>query len=134
MKKILIGLCLAISTLSFSQSGFEGLIVEKFYEVTAADVAVAQAQLENFTGDPTAVTTLKAGMKTYRIYVDLATGYKLQFVYGQTVIGVKQHKLRFESKTGNFCLDKTKPDGDFFKLNAFFQDNEFSFASAGLNK
>lgn len=68
--------CLSIlfllSVLSISaQEGLEGIYVEKYYVADAADTAVFK-QAKN----------LEEGMTTYRIYVDLQPGYRLQAVYG----------------------------------------------------
>jgi hypothetical protein len=59
------------STHAFSQEGFEGFIIEKYYETNTYDGA-----------DSNHVGTLPAGSVTYRIYLDLAPGYRFQAVYG----------------------------------------------------
>lgn len=74
-KKILFGLGLAIiSNFSHAQGGLEGIIVEKYYQANAADVANATSN-----GATTALTTNSV---TYRIYVDMASGYKFNLLFG----------------------------------------------------
>jgi hypothetical protein len=67
-------LSILISLIVFSvtaQEGLEGIYVEKYYVADANDTAVFK-QAKN----------LEVGMTTYRIYVDLMPGYRLQAVYG----------------------------------------------------
>jgi hypothetical protein len=54
-----------------AQEGLEGVYVEKYYVVDAKDTNVFK-QAKN----------LELGMTTYRIYVDLKPGFRLQAVYG----------------------------------------------------
>jgi hypothetical protein len=58
---------------SFAQ-GLEGIIVERFYETDAADEANA---LDNGS-----VVPLPAGSVVYRVFVDMADGYKFSQIYG----------------------------------------------------
>lgn len=64
---------LFLSANSFAQ-GLEGIIVEKYYIPNAADVANATAN--------SAVTPLTTSSITYRVYVDLAAGWKLNNIWG----------------------------------------------------
>ena len=57
----------------FSQ-GLDGIVVEKYYQANAADVANAQN-----TGTAVPLTTNSV---TYRVYVDMAAGYRLNSVFG----------------------------------------------------
>ncbi len=59
-----------LSTAAFGQDGFEGLIIEKYYETQSFDGADS-----NHSG------SLPAGSVTYRVYLDLAPGYRFQAVY-----------------------------------------------------
>ncbi len=66
------GLMLAASS-AFSQ-GLDGIVVEKYYKADAADVANANAE--------GAVTPLTTNSVTYRVYVDMAAGYKFNSLFG----------------------------------------------------
>ena len=91
-KRILFGLSFALaSNLSMAQSGLEGIVVEKFYSSNAADAANASAQ--------GAASALNAGSVTYRVYVDMAAGYKFSQLYGTAA-----HPLQV-STTTNFFND-----------------------------
>jgi hypothetical protein len=84
MKKILIMLMLvAIESFSFAQ-GLESIIVEKYYVSDANDAAGSAG-------------ALPVGSVTYRFFADLATGYKLQAVYGTA-----GHDLKFVSSSTFF--------------------------------
>jgi len=84
MKKILIMLMLvATGSFSFAQ-GLENIIVEKYYVSNAADAAGSAG-------------TLPVGSVTYRFFADLATGFKLQAVYGTS-----GHDLKFVSSSTFF--------------------------------
>lgn len=84
MKKILLILFFAVlGKISYSQ-GLENIIVEKYYVSNAADAAGSQG-------------ALPAGSVTYRFFADLATGYKLQAVYGAS-----GHDLKFISTANIF--------------------------------
>lgn len=75
MKKFTLFLAfLAIITFSKAQSGLEGVIVEKYY-VTNADDSTNAA-------DEGAVSELKAGSITYRVFIDMAPGYKFVQLFG----------------------------------------------------
>ncbi|MFN6379254.1 MAG: Ig-like domain-containing protein [Flavobacteriales bacterium] len=54
--------------------GLEGIIVERFYVSDAADEANSIAQ--------GAIAPLPVGSVTYRVYVDMASGYKYSQIYG----------------------------------------------------
>ena len=82
------GLMLAASS-AFSQ-GLQGIVVEKYYQANAADVADATAN----SGSPVALTTNSV---TYRVYVDMAAGYKFNSIFGNAA-----HNLNVSSTTGFF--------------------------------
>lgn len=69
MKKLLPGFLLILLTSSLMGQGLEDVIVEKYYVSDANDATA------------TAGGTLPAGSITYRIYVDLAPGFRLRSVY-----------------------------------------------------
>lgn len=72
----------------------ENVIVEKYYTAGAADYA------------DTAGGVLPKGSVTYRIYIDMRPGYKLQMVYGD-----KKHALYLKTSTtffnNTYCLSIT---------------------------
>ncbi len=84
--RFILGLGLAFIG-SFAQAqGLEGIVVEKFYKANAADVA-------NATNNG-AVTPLTTNSVTYRVYVDMAAGYKFLALYGN-----QNHTLKITSTT-----------------------------------
>lgn len=92
-KKLLLGLGLAmIGNFSFAQ-GLEGIYVEKYYQADAADVSNASSN--------GAVVPLTTNSVTYRVYVDMAAGYKFNSLYGNAA-----HNLTVNSTT-NFYNDPT---------------------------
>ncbi len=84
-RKIIFGLGLALfSGLAQAQDGLENIIVEKYYIANSADVTASGGKLL-----PNSVT--------YRVYVDMLAGYKLQAVYGDV-----NHALKFTTSTSFF--------------------------------
>ena len=92
MKFILTICVLALSMAGMAQ-GLEGIIVEKYYQTDAADAANAAAN--------GATTPLPAGSTVYRVYVDMAAGYKFVQLFGNAA-----HPLTVSS-TANFYNDPT---------------------------
>ena len=76
--KILYFFIFALITFSFEafSQGLEGIIVERFYVTDAAD--------ETNASDNGAVVPLPAGSIVYRVYVDMAEGYKFSQIFGTT--------------------------------------------------
>ena len=102
MKKsrIIFGLGLAlISGFAQAQNGLENIIVEKYYIANAADVAASGGKLA-----PNSVT--------YRVYVDMLTGYKFQALYGDAA-----HALKVTSSTTFF--NSPTAGGSSFIPNAY---------------
>jgi len=90
-KRLLVCLgMLCLNGISFSQ-GLEGIVVEKYYLTNAADGANALAE--------GAATTLNTGTTVYRVYVDMATGYKFSLMKGNSA-----HNLKVNTTT-NFYND-----------------------------
>lgn len=79
-----------VASSAFSQ-GLEGIVVEKYYSTDAADGANANAN--------GAVSPLATGSTTYRVYVDMAAGYKFSQLYGNAA-----HNLTVNS-TADFYND-----------------------------
>jgi len=78
---------IALAGASFAQ-GLEGIIVEEYYVSDANDEA------NNMFGAP------PAGSTTYRVYVDMAPGYKLQ-----QITGFEPNPLAFTTSTSFFNSD-----------------------------
>ena len=74
MKKYLLSIVTLVFTNLIFAQGLEGIIVEKYYVSDEADAADAE---ENF-----AVSPLNVGSVTYRVYADLADGYKFIQSFG----------------------------------------------------
>jgi hypothetical protein len=89
--KLIFGICLLAISGGLSAQGLEGIIVEKYYSSNAGDAANATAE--------GATTPLTVGSTTYRIYVDMAAGYKFSAIYGSAA-----HNLTVSS-TSNFFND-----------------------------
>jgi hypothetical protein len=87
--KFLLGLGLMVASSSVFSQGLEGIVVEKYYQAQAADLSAANANIE--PGAP-ALTTNSV---TYRVYADLATGYKVNAIYGDLA-----HPANFTTTTG----------------------------------
>jgi len=86
-KKIIIGLgILLLNAVAYAQ-GLEGIVVEKYYQANSADVSNAVTN--------SAITPLTTGSVTYRIYVDMASGYKFNSLYGSST-----HSLKVNSTAG----------------------------------
>ncbi len=89
--KFLLSLGLALIG-NFSQAqGLEGIVVEKFYQANSADALNAS----NNGASP----LLNSGDITYRIYVNMAAGYKLATVFGNSTSPLQV------STTSNFFND-----------------------------
>lgn len=82
MKKLLIFIILLISGRMILCQGLEEIIVETYY--------VSDKEKPTFTG----WDTLPAGTVTYRIYVDMAPGYRLNTLYGN-----ENHTLKIATTT-----------------------------------
>ena len=70
-----LGAALLAGSLAANAQGLEGIIVEDYYTISAADADY----LNNTVG---ATYPINAGAKVYRIYVDMAPNYKLNTVNG----------------------------------------------------
>jgi len=97
IKKLMLCLYLMCISMLAQSQGLEGLIVEKYYVSDANDAAGS-------------VGTLPTGSVTWRFYVDMLPGYKLQAVYGVDaapatapgVLSPGDHELRLETTTSFF--------------------------------
>jgi hypothetical protein len=99
MKKItLLMACILIALTHEAQNGLQAVIVEKYYQTNAADSANA--------ANNNASTILRKGSVTYRVFIDMAPGYKFLTYFGNKVGGVVQHPLIFRTTT-DFYNDPT---------------------------
>jgi hypothetical protein len=94
MKKftLLASLFLTASFSNAQQQGLEGVIVEKYYLSNAADSANA--------ANNGAITNLRIGSTTYRVFIDMAPGYKFNLFFGNSdANGNVLHPLIFQTTT-----------------------------------
>jgi len=85
--KLILGMGLMLAASSAFSQGLQGIVVEKYYQANAADVADATAA--------GAVTPLTTSSVTYRVYVDMAAGYKFNSLFGNAA-----HNLTVNTTTG----------------------------------
>ncbi len=85
--KFILGLGLMVASSSVFSQGLQGIVVEKYYQADANDVANATAN--------SAVTPLTTNSVTYRVYVDMAAGYKFNSLFGNA-----SHNLTVNTTTG----------------------------------
>jgi hypothetical protein len=85
--KFLLGLGLMVASSSVFSQGLQGIVVEKYYQADANDVANATSN--------GAVTPLTTSSVTYRVYVDMAAGYKFNSLFGNA-----SHNLTVNTTTG----------------------------------
>ena len=85
--KFILGMGLMLAASSAFSQGLQGIVVEKYYQANAADVADATSA--------GAVTPLTTNSVTYRVYVDMAAGYKFNSLFGNAA-----HNLTVNTTTG----------------------------------
>jgi hypothetical protein len=85
--KFLLGLGLMVASSSVFSQGLDGIVVEKYYSPNAADVADAAG----------ANPALSLNSVTYRVYVDLAAGYRFNGMFGSAA-----HNLTVNTSTAFF--------------------------------
>ncbi|MBP6458666.1 MAG: T9SS type A sorting domain-containing protein [Crocinitomicaceae bacterium] len=88
-KKVLLGLGLALVSNLASAQGLEGIVIEKFYQTNAADGVNA--------ANNDAITPLNTGSTVYRVYVNMADGYKFSQLFGTAA-----HPLKVNTTTNFF--------------------------------
>lgn len=74
INKYILGLGLMMAGTAASAQGLEGIIVERYYQANAADA--------QYTVDQGYSIPLTSGAVTYRVYVDMAAGYKFVQMFG----------------------------------------------------
>jgi hypothetical protein len=130
MKKITLGLGLVLlNAFSFAQAGLDSIIVEKYYVSTAADtVGGGSGTLDH--------GVLPVGSVTYRVFVDLAQGWKFQALYGE-VSGAATHSLVVNTTTSFFnnqdrgATSANAIGSSYLKTNTVALDSWFSAGGAG---
>jgi hypothetical protein len=92
LKNIFLGLGLSLlMNTTFAQGGLEGIVVERYYQTNAADGTNASTN--------GAINALATGSVVYRVYVDMAAGYKFSQLYGSST-----HDFKLNTTT-NFYND-----------------------------
>ena len=102
MRKDLFLIVLMVISLTAYNQGIEDVIVEKYYTVTSSDT----------------VSGLPEGSVTYRIYIDIAEGYRLQ-----TIFGVPGHPLRIQTTTTFYNHQWGASTGDQINSNMLNEGN-----------
>ena len=96
-KYLLLGTALCCGTLAAQAQGLEGIIVEEYHTVTQADADVINNDIAGSS------FTIAPGSKVYRVFVDMAPGYKLNQVFGAPETspgsGVSLNPLDFSTTT-----------------------------------
>jgi predicted lipoprotein with Yx(FWY)xxD motif len=114
-------LCLSFLSLK-AQNGLEGIIVEEYYVTDAADAAI----VSGIQGPP-------EGSVVYRVYVDLAPGWRLQQIIGNipNPIEVSTTTGFYNPPTGAATADAI--NAALFGLGATPLDSYVSFGVGGPN-
>ncbi len=118
---------LFLSANSFAQ-GLEGIIVEKYYVANAADVANATAN--------SAVTPLTTNSVTYRVYVDLAAGWKLNNIWGNGPhpLTVNTTTAFFNDPNNGVSVNSGGTSLNNYKSNTMFLDSYFTLGNVCAGK
>src|SRR5437868_6397160 len=90
LKKLTLGIAIALLGGFANAQGLEGIIVEKYYVSDANDASVSVTDGGG---------VLPAGSATWRIYADMLPGYKFQAIYGTNT---PLHTLSFNTTTTFF--------------------------------
>lgn len=97
-KNIFLTCALALGSLFGQAQGLQGVVVERYYTANSADAADATAQ--------GAVVPLVANQSTtFRVYIDLAPGYKFVQLFGRPADGVAAANPLTVSSSASFYND-----------------------------
>lgn len=118
---------LFLSANSFAQ-GLEGIVVEKYYIANAADVANATAN--------SAVTPLTTNSITYRVYVNLADGWKLNNIWGNGPhpLTVNTTTAFFNDPNNGVSVNSGGTSLNNYKSNTAFLDSYFTLGNVCAGK
>jgi hypothetical protein len=118
---------LFLSANSFAQ-GLQGIVVEKYYKANAADVANATAN--------NAVTPLTTNSITYRVYVDLADGWKLNNIWGNVPhpLTVSTTTAFFNDPNNGVSVNSGGTSLNNYKQNTAFLDSYFTLGNVCAGK
>ena len=118
---------LFLSANSFAQ-GLQGIVVEKYYKANAADVANATAN--------SAVTPLTTNSITYRVYVDLADGWKLNNIWGNVPhpLTVNTTTAFFNDPNNGVSVNNGGTSVNNYKSNTMFLDSYFTLGNVCVGK
>ena len=118
---------LFLSANSFAQ-GLQGIVVEKYYKANAADVANATAN--------SAVTPLTTNSITYRVYVDLADGWKLNNIWGNVPhpLTVNTTTAFFNDPNNGVSVNSGGTSLNNYKSNTAFLDSYFTLGNVCAGK
>ena len=123
--KFLLGLGLMVASSSVFSQGLDGIVVEKYYQANAADVANATAG--------GAITPLTTNSVTYRVYVDLATGYKFNLLFGDATkpLTVSTSTAFFNDPASGVAVNPGTVSATNLRKNTVMLDSYFTTGGAG---
>jgi hypothetical protein len=118
---------LFLSANSFAQ-GLQGIVVEKYYKANAADVANATSN--------SAVTPLTTNSITYRVYVDLADGWKLNNIWGNSAhpLTVNTTTAFFNDPNNGVAVNGGGTSLNNYRTNTTFLDSYLTFGNVCTGK
>jgi hypothetical protein len=118
---------LFLSANSFAQ-GLQGIVVEKYYKANAADVANATAN--------SAVTPLTTNSITYRVYVDLADGWKLNNIWGNSAhpLTINTTTAFFNDPNNGIEVNGGTTSLNNYRTNTTFLDSYLTFGNVCTGK
>jgi hypothetical protein len=118
---------LFLSANSFAQ-GLQGIVVEKYYKANAADVANATSN--------SAVTPLTTNSITYRVYVDLADGWKLNNIWGNSAhpLTVNTTTAFFNDPNNGVAVNGGGTSLNNYRTNTTFLDSYLTFGNVCAGK
>ncbi len=124
--KFLLGLGLMVASSSVFSQGLEGIVVEKYYRANAADVA-------NSVSNGAPVGALTTNSVTYRVYVNMAAGYKFNFISGNTANPLKVQTTTsfYNSPTLGAVTNPNAISAANLRTNTVMLDSYFSTGGAG---
>ena len=118
---------LFLSANSFAQ-GLQGIVVEKYYKANANDVANATAN--------SAVTPLTTNSITYRVYVDLADGWKLNNIWGNSAhpLTINTTTAFFNDPNNGIEVNGGTTSLNNYRTNTTFLDSYLTFGNVCAGK
>ena len=127
-KNLIIGLgILCLNAVAYAQ-GLQGIVVEKYYSTDAADGANALAE--------GSITTLNTGTTVYRVYVDMAAGYKYSQIFGSNANNLKVNTTTnfFNDPNYGVTINPGTVSVNNIKKNTMMIDSWFTTGGTAVGK